>query len=116
MTIILTTHYFEEAESLCRNIAILNNGVLVEQSNMKKLLSKAKRQVIIIDTIEKLPESIQITNCDCEIIDENTLQVSQGEGTTISDVISALLAQNINVLHLRSSQNRLESLFLSLTS
>jgi len=44
------------------------------------------------------------------------LQVSQGEGTTISDVISALLAQNINVLHLRSSQNRLESLFLSLTS
>ena len=116
MTIILTTHYLEEAESLCRNIAILNNGVLVEQSNMKKLLSKAKRQVIIIDTIEKLPESIQIKNCDCEIIDENTLQVSQGEGTTISDVISALLAQNINVLHLRSSQNRLESLFLSLTS
>ena len=54
---------------------------------MKKLLSKAKRQVIIIDTIEKLPESIQITNCDWEIIDENTLQVSQGEGTTISDVI-----------------------------
>ena len=116
MTIILTTHYLEEAESLCRNIANLNNGVLVEQSNMKKLLSKAKRQVIIIDTIEKLPESIQIKNCDCEVIDENTLQVSQGEGTTISDVISALLAQNINVLHLRSSQNRLESLFLSLTS
>ena len=83
---------------------------------MKKLLSKAKRQVIIIDTVEKLPERIEISNCDCEVIDENTLQVSQGEGTTISDVISALSAQNINVLHLRSSQNRLESLFLSLTS
>jgi len=116
MTIILTTHYLEEAESLCRNIAILNNGVLVEQSNMKKLLSKAKRQVIIIDTVEKLSGSVEISNCDCEVIDENTIQVSQGEGTTISDVISALLAQNINVSHLRSSQNRLESLFLSITS
>ena len=54
MTIILTTHYLEEAESLCRNIAILSNGELVLQSNMKKLLARAKRQVIIIDTIEKV--------------------------------------------------------------
>ena len=116
MTIILTTHYLEEAESLCRNIAILNNGELVEQSNMKKLLAKAKRQVIIIDTIEKISNPIEINHCDCEVLDENTLQVSQGEEVSISDVVSALSAQNINVSHLRSSQNRLEALFLSLTS
>ena len=116
MTIILTTHYLEEAEALCRNIAILNDGVLVEQSNMKKLLLRAKRQVLIIDTEEVLPTKISIENCDCEILDENTLQVSQGESTTISDVISSLSLQNINVAHLRSSQNRLEALFISLTS
>jgi len=116
MTIILTTHYLEEAESLCRNIAILNNGELVEQSNMKKLLARAKRQVIIIDTIEKVFSPIEINHCDCEVLDENTLQVSQGEGVSISDVVSSLLEQNVHVSHLRSSQNRLEALFLSLTS
>ena len=116
MTIILTTHYLEEAESLCRNIAILNDGNLVEQTNMKKLLLKAKRQVLILDTIEKLTNNISITNCDCVVIDDTTLQVAQGENTSISDVIVSLSAQNINVSHLRSSQNRLEALFLSITS
>ena len=116
MTIILTTHYLEEAESLCRNIAILNNGEIVEQSNMKKLLARAKRQVIIIDTIEKISGQIEISDCDCEVIDENTLQVSQGEGVSISDVVGSLSEQNIQISHLRSSQNRLEVLFLSLTT
>ena len=116
MTIILTTHYLEEAESLCRNIAILNDGDLVEQTNMKKLLLKAKRQVLILDTIEKLTNNVSITNCDCVVIDDTTLQVAQGENTSISDVIISLSAQNINVSHLRSSQNRLEALFLSITS
>ena len=116
VTIILTTHYLEEAESLCRNIAILDKGELVEQSNMKKLLLKAKHQVLIIESINKLPENIAIENCDCEILDDHTLQVFQGESTSISDVVIALSAQNINVSHLRSAQNRLEALFLSLTN
>ena len=116
VTIILTTHYLEEAESLCRNIAILDKGELVEQSNMKKLLLKAKHQVLIIESIDKLPENIAVENCDCEILDDYTLQVFQGESTSISDVVIALSAQNINVSHLRSAQNRLEALFLSLTN
>jgi len=116
MTIILTTHYLEEAESLCRNIAILDKGELVEQTNMKRLLLKAKHQVLIIESIDKLPEHIAIENCDCEILDDHTLQVFQGESTSISDVVVALSAQNINVSHLRSAQNRLEALFLSLTN
>ena len=116
VTIILTTHYLEEAESLCRNIAILDKGELVEQSNMKKLLLKSKHQVLIIESIDKLPENIAVENCDCEILDDHTLQVFQGESTSISDVVIALSAQNINVSHLRSAQNRLEALFLSLTN
>ena len=83
---------------------------------MKKLLLRAKRQVLILDTIETLPKNVTIDNCDCEILDENTLQVSQDESTSISDVISGLSSQNINVSHLRSSQNRLEALFISLTN
>ena len=98
MTIILTTHYLEEAESLCRNIAILNNGELVEQSNMKRLLARAKRQVIIIDTVEKISGPIEISDCDCEVIDKNTLQVSQGEGISISDVVSSLL--DLSLIHI----------------
>jgi len=116
VTIILTTHYLEEAESLCRNIAILDKGELIEQSNMKKLLLKAKHQVLIIESIDELPENITIENCDCEILDDHTLQVFQGESTSISDVVLALSTQNINVSHLRSAQNRLEALFLSLTN
>jgi len=116
VTIILTTHYLEEAESLCRNIAILDKGELIEQSNMKKLLLKAKHQVLIIESIDKLPENISIENCNCEILDDHTLQVFQGESTSISDVVLALSAQKINVSHLRSAQNRLETLFLSLTN
>ena len=116
VTIILTTHYLEEAESLCRNIAILDKGELVEQSNMKKLLLKAKHQVLIIESIDKLPKNIVVENCDCEILDDHTLQIIQGESTSISDVVVALSAQNINVSHLRSAQNRLEALFLSLTN
>jgi len=116
VTIILTTHYLEEAESLCRNIAILDKGELIEQSNMKKLLLKAKHQVLIIESIDKLSENIAIENCDCEIIDDHTLQVFQGESTSISDVVLALSTQNINVSHLRSAQNRLEALFISLTN
>jgi len=116
VTIILTTHYLEEAESLCRNIAILDKGELIEQSNMKKLLLKAKHQVLIIESIDKLSENIAIENCNCEIIDDYTLQVFQGESTSISDVVLALSTQNINVSHLRSAQNRLEALFLSLTN
>ena len=116
VTIILTTHYLEEAESLCRNIAILDKGELIEQSNMKKLLLKAKHQVLIIESIDKLPENISIENCNCEILDDHTLQVFQGESTSISDVVLALSGQKINVSHLRSAQNRLETLFLSLTN
>ena len=116
VTIILTTHYLEEAESLCRNIAILDKGELIEQSNMKKLLLKAKHQVLIIESIDKLPENIAIENCNCEVLDDHTLQVFQGELTSISDVVLALSTQNINVSHLRSAQNRLEALFLSLTN
>ena len=115
-TVVLTTHYLEEAESMCRNIAILNEGEIVAQSSMKALLKKAQHQVLIFECVESLPSSISIKHCECEILDEHSLQISLPESTTISDVITKLLLQNISVANVRSAQNRLENLFLSLTS
>ena len=116
LTIILTTHYLEEAESMCRNIAILNEGEIVAQSSMKALLKKAKHQVLIFECVESLSNSIKIKNCECEVLDAHTLQVTLPESTTISAVITKLLLQNVSVANIRSAQNRLENLFLSLTS
>ena len=116
LTIILTTHYLEEAESMCRNIAILDEGEIVAQSSMKALLKKAQHQVLIFECVESLPDTIRIKNCECEILDEYSLQVSLPESTTISDVVTKLFLQNISVANVRLAQNRLENLFLSLTS
>ena len=116
VTIILTTHYMEEAESMCRNIAILSEGEIVAQSSMKDLLKKAKHQILILECVESLSENIKIKHCECDVLDEHSLQITLPESMSISDVIARLLLQNVTVAHIRAAQNRLESLFLSLTS
>ena len=116
LTIILTTHYLEEAESMCRNIAILDEGEIVAQSSMQALLKKAKHQVLIFECVESLSDNIKINHCECEVLDTHTLQITLPASTTISTVITKLLLQNISVANIRSAQNRLENLFLSLTS
>ena len=100
---------------MCRNIAILNEGEIVAQSSMKGLLNKAKHQVLILESVESLSDNITIKNCECEILDEHTLQITLAKSMSISDVITKLLLQNITVSNIRSAQNRLENLFLSLT-
>lgn len=115
MTIILTTHYLEEAESLCRNIAILNEGEVVEQTSMKKLLSKVAHQVIILESTDFLPEKIKEDGFECKRLDDYSLQVVLGSDINITDVLQNLAKQGVSVDHVRSAQNRLETLFLRLT-
>jgi len=115
MTIILTTHYLEEAESLCRNIAILNEGEVVEQTSMKKLLAKIAHQVIILESTSILPEYIKEDGFECERLDDYSLQVVLGVDINITDVLQNLAKQNVSVDHVRSAQNRSETLFLRLT-
>jgi len=116
LTIILTTHYLEEAESLCRNIAILDNGEIVSQSSMKELLSKVSQQTLILESTEILPKDINIDGFVCTKLDEHSVQVIVDKDLSITDVVESLSDQGVKVKHIRSVQNRLETLFLSLTS
>jgi len=115
MTIILTTHYLEEAELLCRNIAILDDGLVIEQTSMKKLLSKVDQQVLILESLEPLPKDIVSNNFSYERLDNYSLQVVIESKSNITDVLQTLAKQGVSIEHVRSAQNRLETLFLCLT-
>lgn len=116
MTIILTTHYLEEAESLCRHIAILDDGLVIEQTSMKKLLSKVAHQVVILESTSALPKQIKEDGFECERLDDYSLQVVLDSDNNITNVLQNLAKQGVSVDHVRSAQNRLETLFLNLTS
>ena len=115
MTIILTTHYLEEAESLCRNIAILDKGKIVEQTSMKKLLARVSQQVLILESIEQLPDILPMLDFKIVRLDAYSIQVSLND-VNISQALIALSENKIEIEHVRSAQNRLETLFLRLTS
>ena len=115
MTIILTTHYLEEAESLCRNIAILDKGKIVEQTSMKKLLARVSQQVLILESTEQLPDILPTLDFKIERLDAYSIQVSLND-VNISQALIALSENKIEIEHVRSAQNRLETLFLRLTS
>lgn len=113
-TIILTTHYLEEAEMLCRNIGIIQEGRVIEDTSMKKLLSKLKFETYVFDLDTKIKHSV-ITNYSSQLIDESTLEVAVERAQGISNIFEQLTQQNIKVLSMRNKTNRLEELFLKLT-
>lgn len=113
-TIILTTHYLEEAEMLCRNIGIIRAGELIEDTSMKSLLSKLMFETFIfdLDTYDKEPE---ITGYPSELVDESTLHVEVERNQGVNEVFKQLSEQGIKVLSMRNKSNRLEELFLKIT-
>ncbi|MDG1750930.1 MAG: ABC transporter ATP-binding protein [Thalassotalea sp.] len=113
ITIILTTHYLEEAEMLCRNIAIIDSGVIVENTDMKSLLAKLDVETIVLDLSVGGAEPKLADFC-YRIIDDHTVEVDIKKSQRINDVFSQLTEQNINVLSLRNKSNRLEELFVSI--
>ncbi|MEH6503086.1 MAG: ABC transporter ATP-binding protein [Cycloclasticus sp.] len=113
-TIILTTHYLEEAESLCRHIAIINKGEVIENTNMKSLLENAAEEVFVLN-LEKPVEVIpSILGCNIIPIDETTWQVSVQKENGINGLFVGLDRLGIRVSGLRNESNRLEQLFLNL--
>lgn len=115
-SIILTTHYLEEAEQLCKNIAIINNGKIVQDSGMKSLLSTMQVQRFVLDLRSPIFQDTMLGDLPVKVIDEVTLEAEVPSGETINDLFAQLSAAGIMVSSMRTKSNRLEELFLSLTA
>ena len=114
-TIILTTHYLEEAEMLCRNIGIIQRGELVENTSMKALLSKLKSETFILDLAPRSPLP-KLEGYQYRLMDTSTLEVEVLREQGINSVFNQLTAQGIQVLSMRNKANRLEELFVTLVN
>ena len=114
-TIILTTHYLEEAEQLCRNIAIIDEGKIVENTCMRKLLNELDSQVYILETTSQIPSGfdLNLDNASLEIVDEHCIEVTVSGGLSVNDVFSVFSEAQIKIDSMRNKTNRLEQLFLS---
>jgi ABC-2 type transport system ATP-binding protein len=116
-TIILTTHYLEEAESLCRNLAIIDKGRIVEQGPMKALLAKLDVEGFLFDIDGQLPNALPaIAGTTMVAIDDHTLDVEMPRAMDLNRVFAALNDAGIRVRSMRTKSNRLEELFVRLTS
>jgi ABC-2 type transport system ATP-binding protein len=113
-TIILTTHYLEEAESLCRNIAIINEGELVENTSTRQLLNTLHMETFVLDLEAPLVNLPRIDNLKLHQVDELTLEAEICRDDSINTLFTELSARDIRVLSLRNKTNRLEELFMSL--
>jgi len=113
-TIILTTHYLEEAEALCRHIAIINKGEIVENSSIKALLRRLKREVFILDCVEEAPETVEISGFTVRRLDPHTLEVEVEKGQYINQVFDELDRHGIHISSMRNRANRLEEMFVHL--
>ncbi|MFT5888072.1 MAG: ABC-2 type transport system ATP-binding protein [Zhongshania sp.] len=113
-TIILTTHYLEEAESLCRNIAIIDAGNIIENTSMKSLLKQVQKEVFILDTRDTLSSDISLNGFECRYVDEHTLELVLKKGSSVNEVFVALGEQGVVVTSMRNKANRLEELFVAL--
>ncbi len=113
ITIILTTHYLEEAESLCRNIAIIDKGQIVENTSMKALLAKLNVETFVLD-IAPTTETPVLGNYPTRLLDDHTLEVDVHKSEGLSPVFALLSEQGIEVMSMRNKANRLEELFVRL--
>ncbi len=115
-TIILTTHYLEEAESLCRNIAIINNGLIVEQSGMSELLAQVNKDYFVLDLAQPISALPKIEGYELELIGSKTLSALVNKEQSLNGLFQQLSMHHIDVLSLKNKTNRLEQLFMGLVS
>ncbi|GGJ87580.1 ABC transporter ATP-binding protein [Alloalcanivorax dieselolei] len=113
-TIILTTHYLEEAESLCRRIAIIDHGVIVENTDMRSLLEKLQMETFVLDLQRPLQSAPELCGFHVRLRDAATLEVDVPKTESLNRLFGALAEQDIQVLSMRNKANRLEELFVRL--
>lgn len=113
-TIILTTHYLEEAEQLCRNIGIIDQGLLLRDTSMKTLLSELHTETFVMDLVGTVESAPKLEKFQTRLRDSRSIEVDVERGSAINDVFTALTEHNINVSSMRNKSNRLEQLFVSM--
>ncbi|MFV8834278.1 ABC transporter ATP-binding protein [Aquisalimonas sp.] len=113
-TIILTTHYLEEAETLCRRIAIIDEGRIIEHTSTQALLNRLKTHAFILDVKGPLQEATRIPGYAVQQLDEARLEVEVHEDQSLTDLFAALGSRGVSVMSMRNKSNRLEELFLRL--
>jgi ABC-2 type transport system ATP-binding protein len=113
-TVILTTHYLEEAESLCRNVAIIDHGLIVENTSVRRLLAKLQVETFILDLVQPLDAAPRIDGYPATLVDECTLEVEVQKHQGLGPLFAALAAQQVEVSSMRNKTNRLEELFMRL--
>lgn len=113
-TIILTTHYLEEAEQLCKNIAIIDHGDLVENTSMKNLLSQLDVQGYVLDIDKSLDSPPSLHNYSISLEDPSTLNVTIKKNQSINDLFNELSSIGIKVTSMRNKSNRLEEMFIEM--
>src|SRR5580704_1484576 len=113
-TIILTTHYLEEAETLCRNIAIINGGLIVERDRMSNLLRRLNTETFVLNLRNSLVAPPRLEGYGTILVDDHTLEVETAKEQNLNDVFGRLSSLGIEVLSMRNKVNRLEEIFMRL--
>jgi len=113
-TIILTTHYLEEAESLCRHVAIIDEGEIIEDAPMSTVLRKLQREVFVLSLGQKIDSAPKLDGFSSMLRDDNELEVEMGPSRNLNELFEQLNAQSVKVVSLRNKANRLEELFMRL--
>lgn len=113
-TIILTTHYLEEAESLCRNVAIIDQGKIIRNSSVKSLLRELNKETFIIDFEEEFESEPDLPGYQLKLVDTSSLEVVVEKGTPLNDLFRQLDSQGLHVRSMRNKSNRLEEMFVSM--
>jgi ABC-2 type transport system ATP-binding protein len=113
-TIILTTHYLEEAENLCRHVGIIDSGRIVEHDRMSSVLRKLHKEIFVLSLAEDIPTGLQIDGFEYTAVNEHEIEIEMPAGRSLNELFAALTQIGISVTSMRNKTNRLEELFMRL--